>query len=322
VSQHFILLLFGLFGCLLALVASGFWLLGDQEKRKRWQARREEAIGPYLRPKAAPATAPLMLAAKPKSATGILASIQMLYGYKESRRAHYPLTWWAAALLMLAPATVAAMLATKFMGESGWAVLPLGDILMTRMLLTSAANKVTTKLLGQFPDALSMIARSVRVGVPVGEAVRVVAREALSPTREEFAKTADQVAIGLDMEAALLEMADRTDLSEYRFFATALALQAQTGGGLTETLDTLADTIRKRDAARKRGIALASEAKTSIYVLTCLPVFSAGGLYLSNPDYISVLFTTAPGEKILGIAVFMLVTGLAIMNQMIKMILA
>jgi len=163
-----------------------------------------------------------------------------------------------------------------------------------------------------------MVSRSVRVGVPVTESVRVVAREAQSPTREEFGKAADQVQIGLDLENALLEMAERNDLPEYRFFATALALQSQTGGGLTETLETLADTIRKRENARKRGHALASEARTSIYVLAVLPIVVGAMLYVINPDYIGLLFTDKAGQKLLGIAIGMLITGLYVMQQIIK----
>lgn len=320
-SQHLLLILIGLFTCLLGMVAVGFWTLSEQEKKKRWEARRDEMVGPYLRPKAV-VTQPLMLVQKPAKANSALNVVHQIFGWREKRREHYPMTWPVAAFVMLAPASLGAILATKVVGDIGWLVLPVADIMMTRMLLNYTAEKVSGQLLSQFPDALSMVARSVRVGVPVGEAVRVVAREGLSPTREEFAKAADQMAIGLDLEMALLEMAERTDLSEYRFFATALALQSQTGGGLTETLDTLADTIRKRDSARKRGSALASEAKTSIYVLAALPMFSGTALFLTNRDYIMVLFTTPEGEKLLGIAVFMLLSGMFIMQQIIKSVLS
>jgi tight adherence protein B len=228
------------------------------------------------------------------------------------------MAWWGIASVMLAPSMIAGLLATKLLGFTGWIAVPIVDILLTRTFLNWCANKVSRELLAQFPDALSMVARSVRVGVPLGEAIKVVSKEALSPSREEFGRAADAIAIGVDLEVALLEMADRNELAEYRFFATALALQSQTGGGLTETLDILADTIRKREAARKRGNALASEAKTSIYVLCVLPIVSGLGLYLTNPDYISILFTTTGGEKLLALAVFMLVTGMICMQQIIK----
>jgi tight adherence protein B len=197
-------------------------------------------------------------------------------------------------------------------------MVPLLDILLVRTFLGWSSNKVSRTLLSQFPDALAMVSRSVRVGVPLNEAVRIVGRETQSPTREEFAKVADQVQIGVDLETALLDMAERNNISEYRFFATALALQSQTGGGLTETLETLADTIRKRENARKRGHALASEARTSIYVLAVLPIVVGAMLFVINPDYIGLLFTDPVGEMLLGIAVGMLISGLWVMQQIIK----
>ena len=87
---------------------------------------------------------------------------------------------------------------------------------------------------------------------------------------------------------------------------------------MTETLETLADTIRKRENARKRGHALAAEARTSIYVLAVLPIVVGAMLFVINPDYIGLLFTDPTGQKLLGIAVGMLISGLWIMQQIIK----
>ena len=86
------------------------------------------------------------------------------------------------------------------------------------------------------------------------------------------------MSIGVTLEDALREMATRNDLQEYRFFATALALQSQTGGGLSDTLEGLADVMRKRLALTARGHALAAEAKTSIMILASLPFVSGGAL--------------------------------------------
>ena len=108
-----------------------------------------------------------------------------------------------------------------------------------------------------------------------------------------------------------------TGLPEYRFFATALALQAQTGGGLSETLDNLAEVIRKRVAMRSRAQALASEAKTSTYILAALPVVTGGLLGVINPTYIGVLFTESAGNKLLGFAIGMLAVGMTVMRLII-----
>ena len=304
--------------CLLGLIGLGLWLLSEQKREAAWAARRDATIGGYLKPKLS-AGPTLMLAARQKDKpASLLATLHGLLGWREDRRSQYPMTWWGVVLVMLAPSMIGALLATKLLGPLGWAVVVPIDIMLTRSFLLYCTTKVSRELLSQFPDALSMIARSVRVGVPLGEAIKVVAKEGMMPTREEFGRSADAVAIGVDLEVALVDMAERNDLAEYRFFATALSLQSQTGGGLTETLDTLADTIRKREAARKRGNALASEAKTSIYVLTVLPLVSGVMLWVSNPDYIDVLFTTSGGNKLLAIAVGMLCAGLFSMQKIVK----
>jgi tight adherence protein B len=294
------------------------WLMAEQKRQAAWVARREATIGGYLKPKSTGTPVLLLTARQKEKPADALARIHSIFNWREERRSQYPMTWWGVALVMLAPSMIAGLLATKLLFVVGWIAVPIVDILLTRSFLGWCAARISRDLLAQFPDALSMVSRSVRVGVPLGEAIKVVSKEALSPTKEEFGRAADAVAIGMDLEAALVEMAERNDLAEYRFFATALALQSQTGGGLTETLDTLADTIRKREAARKRGNALASEAKTSIYVLVVLPIVSGLGLWLTNPDYISILFTTTGGQKLLALAVFMLCMGMFCMQQIIK----
>ncbi len=304
--------------CLLGLGITGFLILQNNDKQRAWAERREQTIGPYLKAKVSDTPRIILTLAEPKNKGSFLSQIPQIYGWREERRSQYPMTWWLLAMVMLGPSVIGALLLSKLIGSLGWFAVPIIDLILTRSVLLYVTNKISTQLLGQFPDALSMIARSVRVGVPVAEAVRVVAREGLSPTREEFARAADAMTIGMDIERALGEMASRNQLAEYRFFATALALQSQTGGGLTETLDTLADTIRKRDAARKRGNALASEAKTSIYVLSALPIVTAVMLWLSSPDYIEILFTTSGGTKLLAAAIFSLIIGWFSMTQIIK----
>lgn len=311
------LLLGGGVVCLTGLAGTGLMLLAEDKRKKAWAARREETVGPYLKPKGTAGPA-LVLAVRAKQRGGKRNPLTTIFNFREERREHYPMSLPGVVLCMLGPAAIASLLATKVFGSAAWFSVPFFDILLTRFFLTSAAGKVSRVLLSQFPDALAMVSRSVRVGVPVNEAIRIVGREGQSPTREEFARAADQVAIGRDIENALMEMAERNDVPEYRFFATALALQAQTGGGLTETLETLADTIRKRENARKRGHALASEARTSIYVLTGLPIVIGAMLFVINPEYVGMLFSDPTGEKLLGIGCGMLAFGNWVMKQIIK----
>ena len=113
-------------------------------------------------------------------------------------------------------------------------------------------------------------------------------------------------------------MAERNGLQEYRFFATALSLQSQTGGGLSETLDNLADVIRKRVAVRQKGQALSAEAKMSSLVLASLPPLAGVGLWLMNGAYITLLFVDPLGQKILATAILALMFGITSMNFLIR----
>ena len=179
-------------------------------------------------------------------------------------------------------------------------------------------QRIKRALFDQFPDALGMIVRAVRVGVPVSESIGIVAQEASSPTAEEFGRVAEQVAIGGTLEEALRNMAERNSLPEYSFFAVTLSLQSQTGGGLTETLENLADTVRKRAAARERGSALASEAKMSMYILAALPPCACALMLLVNSSYIMVLFEKQAGQKIVAVACLFWCFGMVSMQALIR----
>jgi len=170
----------------------------------------------------------------------------------------------------------------------------------------------------QFPDVLAMLVRAVRVGIPITEGIRGVARESPSPTGPEFAIVVDQLTIGVTLPDALRELAERNQLAEYRFFATALALQSETGGGVSETLERLADVIRKRVELRSHARALSSEARTSIYILASLPVFSGGALAVLSPDYVGTLFTDPLGQRVLILALMSLTTGIVAMRTIIS----
>jgi tight adherence protein B len=230
--------------------------------------------------------------------------------------------WPIALCLTLGLARAVAMLAGIFAGQWSLLIVPVAWVWLSRRLFSWSEQRRRTALYKQFPDALAMIVRAVRVGIPLGEGINTVAREAMEPTKGEFTLLYDRVSIGVTLEDALREMATRNNLSEYRFFSTALALQSQTGGGLSETLDGLADVIRRRLALRSRGEALAGEAKTSIIILAALPFVSGGALEVLNPQYIGRLFTDHGCEKVLLAAIIMLGSGLMVMRGMIRKMLS
>ncbi|OYV35992.1 MAG: hypothetical protein B7Z80_16850, partial [Rhodospirillales bacterium 20-64-7] len=170
----------------------------------------------------------------------------------------YPIKWWLVPPLSLGISWVIVWLAAKSIGFDsimfvvGW---PIAWFVVTKFVFIWFNNKRNATLLQQFPDALGTIVRCVRVGIPMGEALRTVARDAPEPTKAEFNILADKVQIGIPIDVALRELSERIKLTEYQFFATAITLQMRSGGAITQTLETLADVIRKRVGLKARGFA-------------------------------------------------------------------
>ena len=133
-----------------------------------------------------------------------------------------------------------------------------------------------------------------------------------------FKRMSDSLSIGDPMSDVLMEAAKRLDIAEFRIFVVAVNIQRETGGNLAVTLDNLADIIRKRRTARQRALALMSEVKASIGILTALPFIISIFLWLQNPDYISLLITTQRGRFIFFCAIVLLTSGLAVMQLLIK----
>lgn len=230
----------------------------------------------------------------------------------------YPVPWWgllAGAALM---GLLSTALATKLAGLAAWLAFPGITLVLARMVFGHYRNKRQLQLYRQMPDALSMIVRAVRAGLPVSEALRSVGQDAAPPTSQEFSRVANDLAIGRTLQDSLIGMALRTGLQEYRFFAIALALQGQTGGNLAETLENLADVVRKRVALRARAYALAAEARTTANVLIALPFITGGALAVVAPAYIAVLFVTPKGQTMLFLALGLLALGIVSMRTMIR----
>jgi tight adherence protein B len=241
-----------------------------------------------------------------------------LFGWDSERLDQYPLAPAVMVLLAVLPAMLGGAYAASLAGSAGWFSTLLIWVLVARWVFASIHRKRADALYRQLPDSLGMVVRAVRAGIPVVEALRTVGREVPDPTGAEFRRLSDQLAIGITMEDALKRLARRSGLPEYRFFAVSLTLQNSAGGNLTETLDNLADVVRKRVATRQRGHALASQARASAYVLSAVPVFAAAALMLINPRYVLVLFNDPRGNVVLACAIASLATGLGTMKAIIR----
>jgi tight adherence protein B len=303
--------------CLVVLVISALLLVRDNRRVARTKARIAQVTGVYLATRADSSAATTGVGREQHAGT-LASRAGSLLRYDPAHRHIYPARPPLVLVLALLPSVLFARLAAGFFGPAGWALAPVLSVTMCRAFYGWFEDRHVAKLFRQFPDALAMIVRAVRVGLPIAEALRVAARENPEPTAREFTALVAQTAIGVPLGDALREMAERNNLPEYRFFATALSLQSQTGGGLTETLENLADTIRKRVAAKLRGHALASEARMSSYILGALPLVTGALLGVANPGYMSVLFTDPSGQNLLLLACVLLVVGAAVMRIMIR----
>lgn len=143
----------------------------------------------------------------------------------------------------------------------------------------------------RFPDAIDLMVRGLRSGLPISETMGVVAAEVPGPVSAEFQNVADKMKIGRTMEAALQESADRLGTPEFQFFVITLAIQRETGGNLAETLANLADVLRKRAQMKLKIKAMSSESKASAYIVGALPFIVFGLIWFINGSYMQGFFT-------------------------------
>jgi tight adherence protein B len=302
----------GLVGIMLLAVVLMLRQSAEEKRRKRLIA----VVQPHMRAVAGPRLRTAILPRLLRGAVG--QALEKVFGFEIDRIPDYPAYWWVAIIVALPPARLITGLGAPLLGD--WVILltPVVWVVLTRAYFGWLRQRRLELLFKQFPDALAMIVRAVRVGIPVTEAIRTVARDAQMPTAREFGRMADRLTVGMPLDKALAETAAHAGLPEYKFFATALALQSQTGGGLTDTLENLAEVIRKRVALRARASALSSEAKTSAAILAALPFFAGGALFVMSPGYLMLLVNEERGQQILGAALLMLGMGILVMRSMIR----
>ena len=151
-------------------------------------------------------------------------------------------------------------------------------------------NRRINKFNSNFPDALELMVRGLRSGLPITETLGIVASEIGGPVGIEFRAVSDKMKIGRTMEVALQETADRMGTAEFQFFVITLAIQRETGGNLAETLSNLADVLRKRSQMKLKIKAMSSESKASAYIIGSLPFVVFTLVMLINPKYMGGFF--------------------------------
>jgi tight adherence protein B len=174
-----------------------------------------------------------------------------------------------------------------------------------------------TKFERQLPDALELVSRALRAGHAFSVGLNMVGDEAADPIGVEFKRVSDEVSMGVALPRALQNMTDRLDCVDLRFFVTAVLVQRETGGNLAEIIDSLASLIRKRFELQLRVSALSAEGRISGVVLFGLPLVLAVLLYMTNPEYLGLLFTDPMGQNMATAGAVLMVMGAVIMKRMV-----
>jgi tight adherence protein B len=193
---------------------------------------------------------------------------------------------------------------------------------MVGRMIRKRVNKFTSS----FPDALDLLVRGLRSGLPVSETMNVVSREIRGPVGEEFRQITERIKIGKSMDQSLQDTAKRLGTAEFQFFCITLAIQRETGGNLAETLSNLGNVLRQRAQMKLKIRAMSSESKASAYIIGCLPFLVFGLICWINYEYMKPFFTPDPAG-LLGLGLMQLIgiggmcwmgIGVFIMSQMIS----
>ncbi len=189
---------------------------------------------------------------------------------------------------------------------------------MPRFILNFMIGRRQSKFTSHFADAMDIIVRGVRTGLPLGDCLKIIAHESPDPLGAEFRKVVEGESIGMPIEICLEQMYDRMPISEVNFFATVLNIQKTTGGNLGESLSNLAKVLRGRKMLREKIKALSAEAKMSAIIIGALPIVVMLIVTIAAPEYMHDLYNTPTGQRNLMFGAGMMVAGTYMMRKMMN----
>jgi len=193
-----------------------------------------------------------------------------------------------------------------------------GSLGLPRWIVLFLRKRRFKKFLGEFPNAIDIVVRGVKSGLPFGDTVRIIASESPEPIRSEFREIVEGQAVGLPIAEGLERMYARVPLAEVNFLAIVVTVQQSAGGNLAEALSNLSRVLRERKKLQGKIQSMSQEAKSSAAIIGALPLGVMGVVYMTTPEYISLLWETKMGQiMMLGSAVWMLI-GVFVMKKMIN----
>ena len=229
----------------------------------------------------------------------------------------YPLGFFILLSLFLAFTGLylgSAFLHHRVFGVAGAAILGVAPYLY----LNYKKHKRMRRFERQLPEALELIARSLKAGHAFSGGLQMVAEEFPDPAGTEFGKTFDEINYGIGVSQALKNLAERVEVADLKFFVVSVVIQRETGGNLAEILEKISYLVRERFKLAGHVKGLTAEGRLSATVLCILPFVMAFVLFLANPEYMKTLVEDPLGPFLIGSALFMILVGIIVMKRIIK----
>jgi tight adherence protein B len=185
-------------------------------------------------------------------------------------------------------------------------------------ILSFLKKRREAKFLAAFPDAVDVIVRGIKAGLPLMDCIRIITTDASEPVKSEFRTIVESQTIGMPLGEACVKLYDRMPVAEANFFGIVISIQQKVGGNLSEALGNLSRVLRDRKKMKAKIQAMSMEAKASGAIIASLPVAVMTLVYLTSPDYISLLFTESLGHMLLAGSALWMSAGVLVMRKMIN----
>ena len=240
----------------------------------------------------------------------------------QMRIAQAGLSWSQSRFLIMSGALALVTFATVLLFDIGllWALAAAiaAGIGVPRWFLAFMKRRRLTAFLNELANAVDVIVRGVKAGLPLGDCLRIVATEAQEPVRTEFRYIVEQTTLGIPLHEAVLKLYERMPVAEANFFCIVISIQQKAGGNLAESLSNLSKVLRDRKKMKGKITAMSQEAKASAAIIGSLPPAVMFFVYLSTPQYISLMWTTELGRLMLAGCLLWMFVGVMVMRKMIN----
>ena len=193
-----------------------------------------------------------------------------------------------------------------------------GFLGLPRWILTKLRNRRQNKFLTEFPNAIDIIVRGIKSGLPVNDCLRIISNEVPDPVGPEFEELVEAQKLGVALDKGLERMYERMPLAEVNFLGIVISIQQKTGGNLAEALANLSRVLRDRKKMKGKIQAMSQEAKASAAIIGALPPLVMLAMYFITPDYISMMWTTTTGQGYLVMSGIWMMIGVLVMKKMIN----